>query len=105
MSENIQAWRLRKSTMCGGVFLPYVYTEELVAKAKAEEMKEEWVDYEVKEVAVRVLNEQEGAIGNDLVQIRRDTWHEHCLETAFKKLTPDERKALKEVIRRGEIRR
>jgi hypothetical protein len=75
-------------------FQHYVYTDEQVAKAKAESMKEEWTSYKVKEVKVRVISENEGAIGHTLVQIRRSTWTDWCRETALKKLTADEKAAL-----------
>lgn len=94
MSEYITAHRIKKSNMNGSEELHTVYTDFCVAKAKAESMKQEFEDYTVGSVKVRILNEREGAVDKDLVQIDRTTYSELCRQTGLAKLNADERAAL-----------
>lgn len=91
---KIKAWRLRQDNLSGSKFQNYVYVDERVARAKAESMAEEWQTYSVHEVVVRILSKQEGAVGNELVQIRHDTYTDYLKECGLRKLTKEERKAL-----------
>lgn len=74
--------------------MPFVYLDKRAAELWAEDHKEEWVDYSVKSVEVRQLTEQEGAVGTQLVQIRRDTAKDAITAKAMKKLTAEERSVL-----------
>lgn len=93
--EYISAWRLQKSSSGGEVSNePYVYIDPHVAQMCAEEKKEEWTDYTPMQVRVRILNDQEGAVGNDLVTIIKQTALSKIQQRALAKLTPEEKRAL-----------
>jgi len=94
MSETIDAFRLKKDTMGGASWEYTVYTTMSVAEAVARQKHEEWVNYEVHPVKVRVLSQSDGVIGHDLVNIDRTTEEEWLRASGLKKLTVAERKAL-----------
>lgn len=74
--------------------MPFVYLDKRAAELWAKDHIEEWTDYKVKEVECRELTEQEGAVGSQLVQIRRDTAKDAIRARALSKLTKEEREAL-----------
>lgn len=80
--------------MGGGGPMPFVYLEKRAAEIWCEEHNEEWTAYKPKEVEVRELTKEEGAVGGQLVQIRRDTSDETIRTRAMKKLNAEERRAL-----------
>lgn len=95
MSEKIDAFRHYKDSMGQSGWCPIVFIHKETAELEAEDKKEEWTSYQVHPVKVRVLNEQEGAVGNDLVTINREEPDAIYKRRALRKLTPRERQALK----------
>jgi len=93
-SALLTAYRLRRSTMGGADWEHKVYTDKAVADMVAKEKHEEWVDYTAHEVQVRLLSENEGAVGHELVSIDRTTEEEAVRQAALRKLTGKERKVL-----------
>ena len=71
-----------------------VFADGAVANMVAEEGKEEFLQFLVKPVKVRIISDTEGAVDHDLVTIDRTTRQEMLRRTAAKKLTAAERKAL-----------
>lgn len=74
--------------------MPFVYLEKRAAEIWCEEHNEEWISYKPKEVEVRELTKDEGVVGGQLVQIRRDSSDETIRARAMKKLNAEERRAL-----------
>lgn len=91
----IDAFILRQGSMSGSNdYLPVAYLDERVAIMTAEEKETEWTSCKVEPVVVRMLNGNEGAIGNLLVQVDRTRADEKIKENALKKLSPEERRVL-----------
>ena len=74
--------------------MPFVYTERRSAEIWADQNREEWAQYKVEEVDVRELTADEGAIGPQLVAIRRESADRAIQAMALKKLTEEEIQAL-----------
>lgn len=74
--------------------MPFVYLEKRSAEIWCEEHNEEWTTYKPKEVEVRELTKKEGAVGGQLVQIRRDTSDGTVRARALRKLNAEEKRAL-----------
>lgn len=91
----VNAFRLKEDSMGGGEkWSDVVYTHEETAKLRAEDKAEEWVSYKVHPVRVRLLTDNEGAVGNHLVTVDRTEPDKVYRERAIRKLTPSERKAI-----------
>jgi hypothetical protein len=88
------AFQLVRNSMGGSGPLGIVYTEKRSAEIWAEVHAEDWVQYKVKEVEVREFNSNEGAVGDQLVQIHRDRAVDLIKARALTKLTAEERAAL-----------
>lgn len=88
------AWRCERDSMGGSKMDDTVYTDEKVAKMRAEERKEEFCAWKVHEVIVRFISETEGAVGRELVTVDHTSYTDALRQRALKKLTPEERKAL-----------
>lgn len=98
MSTFLDGWQIEQITMNGNTDLPIVYIDrqvgEIVLKDKTE-LREEWVSYKMKQVKVRLLTQDEGAVGNSLVTINREDYKTVLRRKARAKLTQEEFDALK----------
>lgn len=90
----MKAYQPIKDSMGGNGPMPFVYLEKRACEMWASENKEEWTDYTVKEVEVRELTADEGAVGTQLVRIRKDRAIDIVRAKALRKLTKEEREAL-----------
>ena len=96
MTEQIKAFQPIKGTMGGGDGpMPFVYLDRRAAEIWVEGNKEDWTSYKIKEVDLRIFNNDEGAVGAQLVQIRRVSAIDLIRARAIKKLTSEELEAIK----------
>ena len=93
-SALLDAFVISKDTMNGQQDLTVVYLDKRVAEMKADSLKEEWADFKVRPIKLRVINETEGVIGRVLVTINRETADDAIRAAALSKLTKDERRVL-----------
>jgi hypothetical protein len=97
MSTLLDCWQIEQDTMNGKTLLPIVYIDrrvgEIVLREKTER-REEFVGYKMKQVQVRPLTHDEGAIGSTLVMLNRDDYLTVVRRKALAKLTLEEREAL-----------
>lgn len=88
----MKAFQLIKDSMGGGSGpMQIVFTELRSAQIWAEDNKEEWTGYAIKEVEVREFTSDEGAVGKQLVEIRRISARDLIRARALEKLTDEER--------------
>jgi hypothetical protein len=90
----MKAFQLIKDSMNKSGPMPFVYLDKRAAEIWANENKEEWTQYKMKEVEVREFNFEEGAVNGKLVEIRRDSAEDAIRQKALKKLNAEERRAL-----------
>ncbi len=83
-----------KDSMSGSGPMPFVFTEKRAAELWAEDAREEWTQYKVIPVDLREFNHDEGAVGSQLVQIRRMSAVDLLRARALKKWTAEECAAL-----------
>lgn len=93
----LDGWQIEQNTMNGNSDLPIVYIDrqvgEIALKDKTER-HEEWVSYKMKQVKVRPLTHDEGAVGSALVTINREDYKTVLRRRALAKLSREEREAL-----------
>jgi len=97
MKTIIDAFVIDTSCISGSkveIFNHIAYLDEGVANKRASSYTEEWTDYKVRPVKVRILNDEEGAVGWSLVSINRENIYDLKKEAALKKLTKEERELL-----------
>ena len=95
ISGPIDAWRIVKDTMNGKEPLHVAYLHERTAQLEADgKPKDEWTGYKVEKVKLRMLTEDEGGIGNDLVMVNKETPASILRRRALAKLSREEQVAL-----------
>ena len=92
--NEIEAFILYKDSMGGSKWMDKVYTDREVAEMEAASKREEFTAYTVHPIRVRVLNDNEGAVGHDLVTIDRTRAIERHREIGLAKLSQKEKDAL-----------
>jgi hypothetical protein len=93
---TMNVYALRKSSLGSdsGILHHVVYTDRRVAKAKAEDMHEEFVSWEVVHRPARVISDDEVAIDRVLFTLHKTPAKEDLKQRALRKLSADERESL-----------
>lgn len=90
MSDTRQAFRVVIDSMAGFSRTSTVFMNFEAALIYCGDKSEEFTNYKTEPVELRVLNEREGLVGRDLVDIRHDAARDMLRERVFRKLTPEE---------------